>query len=115
MTSLVSIWTIGQCSLSLQLQSADGGLYDFGRVSRLLSTVIGIPLPPHNFIAVYKRIVHADPLLLLSYLSLLFLAMVLFQQVVHSTWQNAVCNPIWVHQFFARFRFGQTEAVQERR
>lgn len=52
--SLVVIVTAGQGSLSFQLLGADGGLYDFGRALCLLSTVTGLTVPPHNFMAVYN-------------------------------------------------------------
>ncbi|CAG5928845.1 unnamed protein product [Menidia menidia] len=44
----------GQGSLSFQLLGADGGLYDFGRLLYLLSTVRGPAVPYHNLTAVYN-------------------------------------------------------------
>ncbi|XP_035762227.1 nucleolar protein 11-like [Neolamprologus brichardi] len=44
----------GKGSLSFQLLGADGGLYDFGRALCLHSTVTGLTVPSHNFIAVYN-------------------------------------------------------------
>lgn len=41
----------GQVSLSFQLLRAGRGLYEFGRTLHLLSTVTGLRIPPHNFIA----------------------------------------------------------------
>lgn len=65
------IFTVGQGSLSFQLLGADGGLYDFGRAFSLLSTVTGLAVPFHNFIAVYKiKIVEIDTPVLLSVLFL---------------------------------------------
>lgn len=52
--SLIVIITAGQGSLSFQLLGADGGLYDFGKALCLLSTVTGLAVPPHNFMAVYN-------------------------------------------------------------
>lgn len=46
--------TVGQGSLSFQLLGADGGLYDFGRALCLHSTVTGLTVLSHNFIAVYN-------------------------------------------------------------
>lgn len=48
------IVAVGQGSLCFQLLRADGGLYDFGRTMCLLSTVKGLVVPPHNFIAVHN-------------------------------------------------------------
>lgn len=42
----------GQGSLSFPLLGAGRGLYNFGRTLCLLSTVTGLRIPPHNFIAV---------------------------------------------------------------
>lgn len=42
----------GQFSLSFQLFGVGRGLYNFGRRLCLLSTVTGLRIPPHNFIAV---------------------------------------------------------------
>lgn len=52
--SRIFINTAGQGSLSFQLLGADGGLYDFGRTLCLLSTVMGLSVPPHNFMAVHN-------------------------------------------------------------
>ncbi len=52
--AFLCVVTAGQGSLSFQLLGADGGLYDFGRALCLLSTVTGLAVPPHNFMAVYN-------------------------------------------------------------
>ena len=48
---IIIIMNADQGSLSFQLM---GGLYDFGRALCLLSTVTGLTVPPHNFMAVHK-------------------------------------------------------------
>lgn len=88
---------VGQVSLSFQLLGADRGLHEFGRTLFLLSTVAGLGIPPHNFIAANS--VKLNPLALLScvthnnsclFFFFFFPAVDVFKQIIHSARENTL-------------------------
>lgn len=108
-----------QVSLSFQLLGAERGLYEFGRTLYLLSTVTGLGIPPHNYVAA-RRINLNLPALLGVLLVLtpvysffFFLAVDVFKQIIHPTRENTRSYSVRVSQVLFGFCPGETQTSQD--
>lgn len=123
----VSLFVFCQGSLSFQLLGADGGLYVFGRSLCLLSTVMGLTVPSHNYTAVYNPRPAAYVYFLFLdinsicrflfscfFLSFSDVALEFFKQAVYSPWQSPLCRTVCLSQILPGLGSGETKAGQDR-